>query len=217
MLATSTAHGSSKPVRVRRFVVIRPAVRRPSVRSPPKRRPTCPRVLTRHRPRHLAHLTLSAPCRVGHEARIRPVIRRPRRWRPTPCCHRFPVAFRRTGIRFWVILSRYGVQRPLRSAYRSRLGMIGPHGVSTFPTHELRPGWAPPLPRQRRCSYGRKPVSRPPPAALQRRGCYHPARTSHPRGFGLRGINRGSLAFARPVFPSPVAPGMEPGTLGLEP
>jgi hypothetical protein len=60
-------------------------LRRPSVRSPPKRRPTCPRVLTPHRPRHLAHLTLSAPFRVGHQARIRPVIRRPRRWRPTPC------------------------------------------------------------------------------------------------------------------------------------
>ena len=77
------AHGSSKPVWVGRLVVIRPVLRRPSVRSPPKRRPTCPRVLTRHQPRHLAHLTLSAPFRVGHQARIRPVGRRPRRWRPT--------------------------------------------------------------------------------------------------------------------------------------
>jgi len=47
--------------------VIRPVLRRPSVRSPPKRRPTCPRVLTLHQPRHLAHLTLSAPFQVGHQ------------------------------------------------------------------------------------------------------------------------------------------------------
>jgi hypothetical protein len=65
--ARHRAHGSSKPVRVGRFIVIRPALRRPSVRSPPKRRPTCPQVLTPHRPRHLAHLTLSAPFRVGHQ------------------------------------------------------------------------------------------------------------------------------------------------------
>jgi hypothetical protein len=67
VLATFTAHGSSKRVRVGRFVVIRPVSRRPSVRSPPKRRPTCPRVLTLRRPRHLAHLTLSAPSRVEHQ------------------------------------------------------------------------------------------------------------------------------------------------------
>jgi len=78
-LRLSTAHGSSKPVRVGRLVVIRPALQRPSVRSPPKRRPTCPRVPTRHQPCHLAHLTLWAPFRVGHDARIRPVGRRPRR------------------------------------------------------------------------------------------------------------------------------------------
>jgi hypothetical protein len=83
VLATFTAHGSSKPVRVGRFVVIRPVSRRPSVRSPPKRRPTCPRVLTLHQPRQLAHLTLSAPFRVEHQP-YPASSPRPRRWRPTP-------------------------------------------------------------------------------------------------------------------------------------
>jgi hypothetical protein len=106
VLANLTAHGSSKPVRVGRLVVIRPALQRPSVRSPPKRRPTCPRVLTPHRLRHLAHLTLSAPFRVGHK----PVSGQFSADRAgagrRPDGLRFPVASRRTGVRFWVILSR---------------------------------------------------------------------------------------------------------------
>ena len=77
-----TASGSSKPVRVRRFVVIRPVLRRPSVRSPPKRRPTRPRVLARPRPHHWAHLTLSAPFQVGHQP-YPASSPRPHRWRPT--------------------------------------------------------------------------------------------------------------------------------------
>ncbi len=123
-----------------------------------------------------------------------------------------------TGIRFWVILC------PLRSWPFLTVGLPATtctqpdlNGVATFHTHEIRPGWAPPIPRQRRCSYGRNTISRPPPAAFQRRGCYHPTGPSHPRGSGLRGIKQGFTPFARPVFPSPVAPGMERGPLGLNP
>jgi hypothetical protein len=105
-MPVTRAHGSSKPVRVRRLAVIRPAVRRPSVRSPPKRRPTCPRVLTPHRRLHLAHLTLSASFRVQAPARIRPVIQDRAGGGRRHANPRFAVAFRRTGIRFWVILSR---------------------------------------------------------------------------------------------------------------
>ena len=35
-------------------------------------------------------------------------------------------------------------------------------------TYEIRLGWVPPIPRERRCPYGRKSLLRPPPAALLR-------------------------------------------------
>jgi hypothetical protein len=52
-----------------------------------------------------AHLTLSAPFQVRHQP-YPASYPRPHRWRPTLAWSRFPVAFRRTSIRFWVILSR---------------------------------------------------------------------------------------------------------------
>jgi hypothetical protein len=138
-----------------------------------------------------------------------------RRWRPTPCCPRFPVAFRPPAFASGSSFARCGVGPSSRSGYRGTCP--DRNGVATFHTHEMRPGWAPPIPRQRRCSYGRNPISRPPPAAFQRHGCYHPTGPSHPRGSPLRGIKQGFTPFARPVFPSPVAPGMERGPLGLNP
>ena len=58
---------------------------------------------------------------------------------------RFPVAFRPTGIRFLVILSRQGVEPSSRSA--DQTDGLDPDGVSTFHTHETRPGWVPSRPR----------------------------------------------------------------------
>jgi hypothetical protein len=57
---------------------------------------------------------------------------------------RFPVAFRRTGVRFLSILFPPGRQLPLRSAYQARC--LDPDGVSTFHTSETRPGWVPSIP-----------------------------------------------------------------------
>jgi hypothetical protein len=83
--------------------------------------------------------------------------------------------------------------------------------VSTFHAHETRPGWAPPIPRGPRCSHDRRWVSGrrvpPPPAARP----YHPGPHPVVPGSRSRGIIRGSLAFTRPVFPSP---GRSPGRNG---
>src|SRR6266542_1250192 len=59
---------------------------------------------------------------------------------------RFPVAFRRVGVRFGVILCPLGDGRSLRSAYQAQLG-LDPNGVATFDTDQIRPGRVLPLPR----------------------------------------------------------------------
>jgi hypothetical protein len=118
---------------------------------------------------------------------------------------RFPAAFRCTGVRFLSILFPPGRQLPLRSAYQARC--LDPDGFSTFHASETRPGWAPSIPRGRRCSHGRLIFSgrRLPHSnglALLPR-CHLPPT----RGSDSRGIIKGSLAFTRPVFSLPVAPG----------
>jgi hypothetical protein len=61
-----------------------------------------------------------------------------------------------TGVRFLVILSHWGSGPPLRTAYRHPQPQApDPNGVSTFHTHEPRPGWAPSIPRGQRCSHDR--------------------------------------------------------------
>lgn len=62
------------------------------------------------------------------------------------------------GVRFLVILSRPGVRLSSRSAYRPR---PDPDGVSTFRTHETRPGWVPSIPRGRRCPSGPATITDP--------------------------------------------------------
>src|SRR6266511_3264976 len=64
---------------------------------------------------------------------------------------RFPVAFRRVGVRFGVILCPLGDGRSLRSAYQAQLG-LDPNGVATFDTDQIRPGRVLPLPREDRKS-----------------------------------------------------------------
>jgi hypothetical protein len=89
---------------------------------------------------------------------------------------------------------------------------------NSSPTHYLRPRVAPPpIPRQRRCSHSRNLLSRLPPAALQRRGCCHPAEPSHPSGLRVTRHHQGFTCVHPSVFPSPAAPRMECGPLGLEP
>jgi len=112
------------------------------------------------------------------------------------------------GVGFLVILF------PLRSWALLTVGLpTSPQGgsdldgVSVFRTHELRSGWAPPLPRGQRCS--------PCPESLTGQRLpllsgvsLRPATTTHPCGALLHEAStRGSNKFARPIFLSPVAPG----------
>jgi hypothetical protein len=73
---------------------------------------------------------------------------------------RFPVALRRTGVRFLGILFPPGNWAIVASGLPAApSGAPDPDGVSTFRMHELRPGWAPPRPRGQRCSHGQRKLS----------------------------------------------------------
>ena len=78
-------------------------------------------------------------------------------------------------------------------------------GVPMFRTHEMRPGWVPPVPRGRRCPPDRRSLSdrRLP---LPNGQPYTPLKPPT-GGAADNGAYEDSLAFTRPVFPSPVAPG----------
>lgn len=98
------------------------------------------------------HLLTSAPFRARPPGRYPASYPRlpPGGDGPTP---RFPVAFRRTGVRFLSTLFPPGHRLPLRSAYQTQC--LDPDEVSTFRTSEIRPGWTPSIPRGRRCSHSR--------------------------------------------------------------
>jgi hypothetical protein len=66
---------------------------------------------------------------------------------------RFPAVFRPPAFASWASCSRHGIQPPSRSAYHHTRGRDGPDGVSTFHTHELRPGRVPAVPREQRCPH----------------------------------------------------------------
>jgi hypothetical protein len=91
-----------------------------------------------------------------------------------------------------------------------------PTGVATFRTRETRPRWAPPCtPTTTVFPQPKSPL----PADACRpatAGCCHPAGTSHHKA-SRNEASSGVQPFARPVFPSPVAPGMERESLGLNP
>ncbi len=72
---------------------------------------------------------------------------------------RFPAAFRPPAFASWASCSRHGIPPPSRSAYHHTPGRDGPDGVSTFRTHETRPGRVPALPRERRYPRDRRTSS----------------------------------------------------------
>ena len=78
---------------------------------------------------------------------------------------RFPAAFRLPAFAFRSSDSRRGVGPSSRSAYRPRPDR---DGVTTFRTHELRPGWVPSVPRGRRYSSRSTKALQPAPAASLR-------------------------------------------------
>ena len=92
---------------------------------------------------------------------------------------------------------------------------LDPNGVSTFRTHETRPGWAPSLPRGGGVPPTGRDCPRPAPAASQR-PALHPAHASHLRGPGSdEASTKVHSRFTRPIFLSPVASRMERGPFGF--
>ena len=130
---------------------------------------------------------------------------------------RFPVAFPLPAFASRSSDTRRGIGPSLRSAYRAAPTVRpDPDGVTTFRTHELRPGWVPSLPRGRRCS------SRPSRLLdrhlpLRSGQPLHPAAASHLAGLSVTRHRRGFKPFTRPVFPSPTAPGWNGPPLRLSP
>ena len=161
-----------------------------------------------------AHLTASARFRVRALGPVSGRLSIAISWR-TDQVRWFPAAFRPPAFASRSSCSRRGVGPSSRSAYRTTGSDLD--GVSAFRTHELRPGWAPSVPRGRRCSSRTGATTRPAPAASQR-PVPPPRKPSHRRGSCLnQASTKGSHVFARPVFPSPVATRMERAALGLSP
>ena len=110
-----------------------------------------------------------------------------------------------TGFRFSVIRS------PPRNWASLTVGLPSnrpdPDGVTTFRTHELRPGWVAPKPRGQVVLTRLATDPQPAPAAITSGPSLRPATTSHPARLALTRHQQSFTRFTRPVFPSPVAPG----------
>ncbi len=121
---------------------------------------------------------------------------------------RFPVAFRRVGVRFGVILCPLGDGRSLRSAYQAQLG-LDPNGVATFDTDQIRPGRVLPLPRDG----GVLPTGTSPPVGACHFAAASPAPRWHIPSVGALNDEAygSSLMFTLSVFPWPVTPGRDGG------
>jgi hypothetical protein len=122
---------------------------------------------------------------------------------------RFPVAFRRTGIR---LLSRpapaeeFSLPHGRPTNHRHRQPDL--NRVSTFPTRETRSGWMPPLPR----GSGVLPVGKECPdqhPLLRSSQPYTPTTTFHPWRLTVTRHQRRFTRFTRPIFLSPVPPEMK--------
>jgi hypothetical protein len=108
------------------------------------------------------------------------------------------------GIRFSAILSRLGFRPSYDRPASTKT--LDHDGVTAFRTYEIRPERAPSLSRDRRCSRRPGAIPGPPPAASQRHGPL-PRRRCRLSGVAAsRDISQGFTSFARPAFPSPVAP-----------
>ena len=163
-----------------------------------------------------AHLPTSAPFRVRAAARY------PAGYTGQPAegldsLSRFPVALRRTGIRFLGILFPPGTWAFVTSGLPARLTALpDPDGVSTFRMRELRPGWAPPRPRGQRCSHGRRRSARPPLAVPPRLGPA-PWSSSHLPGLWVTRHQRGFTHVRPSGLPLACAPGWNGTRFGFFP
>jgi hypothetical protein len=132
------------------------------------------------------------------------------------CPSRFPAAFPPPALASWPSCARRGVGRSSRSAYRPAKRRPDLDGVSTFRTHKTRPVKAPSIARGRRCSPRPATITSPRPPLLSGTSL-HPPRPSIHAGLCLTSHQRGFKQFARPDFPSPVAPGWIKSALGFPP
>ena len=119
-----------------------------------------------------------------------------------------------TGIRFSVILYPPRELGPPHGRLTGR--RPDPDGVSAFRTHELRPGWAPSIPRGRRCSS--RPMATSGRRLPLRSGqSLHPAPASITAGPALNEESTRVQAIRPSGLPQPVAARMERAALGLTP
>ena len=118
---------------------------------------------------------------------------------------RFPVGFRPPAFASWASCSRQRFLLSSRSAYRTARRRPDSVGVSVFRTHETRPGWVPSLLR----GGGVVPATETSMTGACRFTTASPLPPlQHPIGEGWdHEAYEDSLAFTRPVFPSPVVPG----------
>jgi hypothetical protein len=119
----------------------------------------------------------------------------------------FPLRFRRRRLLLGHPIPAGGLGLPhgrLTGGARRRIPDLD--GVTAFRTHELRPGWALSIPRGRRCSSRTEGRAQPAPAASQR-PVLAPRHQPSTGGGRFTRHRREFKQFARPVFPSPVAPG----------
>jgi hypothetical protein len=133
--------------------------------------------------------------------------------RPPPICTRFPLAFRPAGLRF--------LSRPIPPETSAFLTVGLPPstadsvGVSTFRACEMRPGWAPSMPRGDGVLPGG--VNHPPGA--YRISAVRPAPCSRlpPAGSYLTRRHRGFTVVRPSGLPLACRPRVEQGLLGFSP
>ena len=154
--------------------------------------------------------TLSSP---GTRLGIRPVIRDRQ---PGGASHHVPVSCRLSaaGIRFSVIPFPPRDRLSSRSAHRPK-GRTS-DGVTAFRTHELRPGWVPPITRGQMVLIPAGSPPRPAPAASSDQSL-NPATTSHHARLSFTGHQQGFTHVHPSGLPLAHAPGMEPAALRLPP
>jgi hypothetical protein len=128
---------------------------------------------------------------------------------------RFPVAFRPPAFASQVIRPSLGDWAFLAVGLPDTLLCPDPIGVPTFHTHEMRPGWVPPVSRGRRCSSGRQKIPDRRLPLLNGQPLF-PAWT-HRRGSRITRHQRRFTRFTRPVCPLPVTPWMVQGSSGFPP
>jgi hypothetical protein len=157
---------------------------------------------------------VSAPFRVRALAsHIRPVIQDGELEEPA-MMPRFPAAFRPPAFASRSSHPRRGVGPPSRSAYRTN--SPDPDGVTTFRTHEQRPGRASLIPRGRWCSPRPGTVPGRAPAAISAASPYTPL--LHPiHGAGVDEASTEIHAIHPSGLPLACGPRMERAPSGFPP